>query len=219
MTPYNVLQAMYRALNAKRQEIVDPGSGGTVRFFPVDFPVLRCTTAGTRTLDAATNYGVGEQVTVMSTIAGVVISASSISYTLNAGDWLSLTVTLGPAGTNVWSWADGTVFTNSVQSQAAGNATLTIAQVLAGYFTITGSGTSTLTMPTAANMIGAFANPSVGQVFRLTLNNNSDNTVTLGAGGSTLEGSAATIATTAARDITFQITNVGTPAYTACLVI
>lgn len=219
MTPYNLRNQLYRGDLAKRQEIVDPGSGGTVRFFPIDLCVLKCLSAGTRTFDAATNYGAGEQVVIMSSIAGVVISASSISYTLNAGDWLTLVVTLGPAGTNVWSVADGSVFTNSVQSQAAGNATLTVAQVLAGLFTVTGSGTSSLTMPTAANMIGAFANPSVGETWRLTINNNADNTITLIAGGSTLEGSAATIATTAARDVCFQITNVATPAYTACLVI
>lgn len=210
---------MERSGEAKRQQIADPGSAGTVKLFPLDFTTLTITTAGTRTLQDPTQLALRNSILICSTVAAAVVSASSISYTLNAGDFVELVVALNASGVQVWAVTAGSVYPNSVQSQVVATQALTVAQVTAGLLNVTGSGASSFSMPTAAAMIAAFANPSVGQTWWLTINNNSDNTITLTAGGATLEGGAATIATTLARMVCFQITAVGTPAYTACLVI
>lgn len=93
-----------RGGEAKRQEISDPGSGGTVRVYPSDLSVLKLTTtAGTRTLESATRLPLGNSILVTSSLASMVISASSTSYTLNAGEYAEFIVTMNSAGTNVWS--------------------------------------------------------------------------------------------------------------------
>lgn len=114
-TPYNLRNQLERSGEAKRQEILDPGSGGTVRFKPFDLSVLKITTAGTRTFEAATLLPLGNSVIVTSSVAAAVISASSVSYTINAGEYIEFVVVLNSSEVNVWG-----VRTNSaVMSQTA----------------------------------------------------------------------------------------------------
>lgn len=102
-TAYNVRSQLERSGEAKRPQLLDPGSASTVRVFPLDFSTLTIATAGTRTLQDPTQLALRNSVLVCSTVAAAVVSASSITYTLNAGEWALFVVTLASAGTNQWS--------------------------------------------------------------------------------------------------------------------
>lgn len=87
---------------ARRQTLVDTGSGGTIKVYPQDLSVLLITTAGTRTLQDATTIPLGNSVLVCSTAASAVVSASGTTYTLNAGEYAEFIVNANSSNVNVW---------------------------------------------------------------------------------------------------------------------
>lgn len=112
---------------------------------------------------------------------------------------------------------------DSVTKMAAGAAayvestatsiTLTAAQLVDGFFNQTGGTTNTVTTPTAAAIVAAIPGCVVGSQFTWTVNNNGSGTLTLAGGtGVTVEGAAATVATTVFSVAVGVVTNVGTPA-------
>lgn len=102
MTPYTMLQNLERALLANRQIVKDPGSAGTVVVFPNGAGVLNMATAGTRTLQSATQLGLGTSLLAVSSVASVVVSYSSTTINLEAGEYAEFIVVLNSANVQVW---------------------------------------------------------------------------------------------------------------------
>lgn len=219
-TAYNLRNQEWRAGLAKRPEILDPGSGGTVRMFPTESATLTIATAGTRTLEDPTINRIGLALSVFSTIAGAVVSASSVSYTLNAGDYATFRVVYNSAGVKVW--ASSSASSNVVYDIATGirqgsvtaiagttTATVTPAQMLTGVLSIVPTNGCTYTFPTAALLVAAITNPNVGDIIDvIVVNNNSGQTGTLAAGANGTLIGATSVATNTGRKLRFVLTNV-----------
>lgn len=103
VTAYNLRNAKERGAEAGRAALVDPGAGGTVRIGIADDTVLILSSAGTRTLQSPTLLATGNSILVTSSVAAVIISASSVSYTINAGEWIIFHVTRSSANVRQWS--------------------------------------------------------------------------------------------------------------------
>jgi len=96
-------------------------------------------------------------------------------------------------------------------------ATLTAAQLLAGFINSAPAAGITLTLPSAANMVAGVVGAKVGDSFSVMIENTSGgaNAITLAAGGATLRGGTS-IAQNKAATLKILLTNVGsgTEAYT-----
>lgn len=79
MTPYNLDTGLYRARQAEKMHLTDPGSGGTVQVFPHDLNVLEIDTTGARTLQTASEVAVGTIVIVTVTAASVTVNSTAIA--------------------------------------------------------------------------------------------------------------------------------------------
>lgn len=219
-TAYNLRNALYRGAAAKRQEILDPGSGGTVKVTPFESATLTIATAGTRTLEDPTGLPLALSLSVFSTIAAAVVSASSVTYTLNAGDYATFRVVYNSSGTKVW--VSSAVSSNLAYDVANGirqgsvtaiagttTATITPAQMLTGVLSIVPTNSCTYTFPTAALLVAAITNPNVGDIIDcICVNNNSGQTGTLAAGANGTLIGATGVATNTGRKLRFVLTNV-----------
>lgn len=76
MVPFNLFYAIYQALEAGVNTLPDPGSGGTVKPIKQSFSILNITSAGTRTLPAASTVPLGAVVLVVASAAATVNSTS-----------------------------------------------------------------------------------------------------------------------------------------------
>lgn len=99
MTPYNHAASVGRALDAGAYDLLDPGANGTVTVAPKGISILKLSTAGARTLQAASGVDLGASVRVYATIAG----ASVNSITLEDGGYAEFQVTLNASGANQWT--------------------------------------------------------------------------------------------------------------------
>ncbi len=101
-------------------------------------------------------------------------------------------------------------------------ATLTAAQILAGFINSAPAGAITLTLPTAANMVAGMKGAKVGDSFEVVIENTSGgaNSITLAAGGATLRGGT-TVAQNKSAILKGVLTNVtaSSEAYTVYSVI
>lgn len=78
MTPYNVDSSLYRALQAQKRDLTDPGAGGTVQVFPHDLNILKIDTTGARTLQAASVLAVGTLLLISVTAGSVTVNGTAI---------------------------------------------------------------------------------------------------------------------------------------------
>ncbi len=139
---------------------------------------------------------------------GIIMTASS------AEDDLASVLLTGPVPPGIGRKSEVAV-SNGVTSATAGGATLTLtaAQLLGGYIRSTPTEAQTATLPTAALLYAAMAQPQVGSRFEFTITNLSAYTITLAAGtDGTLTGTA-TIATNNTKRFMVEITAT-TPTYT-----
>ena len=100
--------------------------------------------------------------------------------------------------------------TAATTNTAASPVTMTAAQALAGLYIQDTDGAFALTLPSAANLVAAFANAQVGSSFFMAIVNTGNNTTTITAGtGNTLGGHAtATLATATSQLFHVKFTNV-----------
>ncbi|MFM1836150.1 MAG: Ralstonia phage phiRSL1, partial [Bacteroidota bacterium] len=130
------------------------------------------------------------------------------------------TVTLGKAGTsdgNGVRIGNGRFVVNkptspTTTSSNSNSETLTVSQVLdAGIYIFTPSSSKSLTFPSAADLVSALPNATVGDTFTmLIMNESGSNSFTLNAGtGITIVPTTKTISSRSSRVIYFRLTNVG----------
>ncbi len=100
-------------------------------------------------------------------------------------------------------------FTKVTTANATDTATLTAAQLLAGVISGVPTAAASYTLPTAALMVAAINRPKVGDSFDFLISNNSAgaNTITVLAGGATLDGTV-TVAQNVVRLFRVVLTNV-----------
>lgn len=98
----------------------------------------------------------------------------------------------------------------STSNAAASPIVMTAAQALAGIYKQTTAGAFGITLPTAALVVAAMANPQVGSKFMLAFINTGNNTLTITAGtGNTLGGqTTATLATNTSNLFIAEVTNI-----------
>jgi hypothetical protein len=97
----------------------------------------------------------------------------------------------------------------STITATADSATLTAAQLLSGHLRGVPTGAASYALPTAANMVAGLSSAAVGDTFDFVISNKSAgaNTITVTAGGATLEGTV-TVAQNVARSFRVVLTNV-----------
>jgi len=100
-TAYNLRNKMYRSGAAGRASRLDPGAGGTIIVTPVDRAVCEMTVAGTRTLEAAANIGLGTSILCLSQTAAIIV-AGATSETIGDGEFVEFVVTNDSAGAHQW---------------------------------------------------------------------------------------------------------------------
>lgn len=95
------------------------------------------------------------------------------------------------------------------QTALTDSATLTIAQILTGIIDGTPTGAASYALPTAAAFVAGIPNARVGDSFTFLINNKSAgaNTITVTAGGATIDGTV-TVAQNVIRRFTTIVTNV-----------
>jgi hypothetical protein len=76
VVPFNLFYSIYQALEAGVNSLLDPGSGGTIKPIKQSFTILNITSAGTRTLPAASTVPLGTAVLVVASAACTVNSTS-----------------------------------------------------------------------------------------------------------------------------------------------
>ena len=97
-TAYNFTSKLYRARQAEKTELPDPGADGTVIVYPYDLNVLKIDTTGARTLQAATVLPVGTQVLVSVTAAGVTVNGTALAD----GETALFVVSRNSSAVNEW---------------------------------------------------------------------------------------------------------------------
>lgn len=101
-TKYNLFQDSYAAKEAERGALRDPVGSGVVVVTPNDHGVLQLSTAGTVTLQPATEVPVNVDV--------LVLFQASVTFETLAfvdGDWAVFKVVLNSAGVRVWAQVAG----------------------------------------------------------------------------------------------------------------
>lgn len=143
------------------------------------------------------------EITVTNAVAG---AAPSIAASGNDTD---LSLTLAGKGTGVVETTSPLVEKMTI-SATTDTTTLTIAQLLTKVIRGVPTAAANYTLPTAANVVGGIKNAKVGDGFDFIISNKSAgaNTITVLAGGATLEGTV-TIAQNAVRFFRLILTNVG----------
>lgn len=98
-TAYNVRNRLSQSSNADRGRRVDPGNGGTIKVSPVDDGVIRLSGGGARTLEAATNFGIGTSILICAVDANVTVNTT---FTVALGTARQFVVGLNSSGGNQW---------------------------------------------------------------------------------------------------------------------
>lgn len=231
------------SLSSGAAQIGDPGDTKTISYNLKGFAKCMLTVGASnemRVLDSitASNYFVGEILLVdLQTTGGGVVTISGAAtadgtQTLSAaGDFVVYEVVSTAVGTKVWRVIYSSAGVTSQSLRGLGKATVTsdvtasgsptVAQLRGGVYEVSGGSTYAMTLPTGAVMLAGLPGCTTGDSFDCLINNNNSGTLTMSAGatGSTLEGSAATIATAVCRLVRFVITTGSTGAYTAYAVV
>lgn len=188
MTPYNIFQQMQRCQETERDELRDPGSGGTVTVSPTTLGVLKINTAGNRNLQAATQLPIGTRVLVTSSIAGVTIDTA---YTLDAGEAAEFIVVASTSTVNEWQVLGGKTPSAKFGIRSltnlpdlANSHTLTAAEIFRGFLFTTIAG-QTFTFPTGANLAAAWPNLAVGDSMVVYFQNAAGNAAAMTLAGNT----------------------------------
>jgi hypothetical protein len=115
------------------------------------------------------------------------------------------------------------VYPSSTVTTYPSDATITVAELLGGFFVDTEAGASTFTLPTATAINAAVPAPAVGMFFDFYLRNTGNNTATVavGTGITSATGNTLTVATVNTRQFRLLCTGVrnqgagtGTDSYT-----
>lgn len=191
------------------EAVTRPGSGQPVNNTTVGTTIAIASAGSINNADGneiiktpATVASAVNEFTVTNAAAG---SAPSIAAT--GGD-TNISATLTAKGTGVVQ-ATSPVTDKRTQTAVTDTATLTIAQLLTKVIDGTPTAAASYTLPTAANLVAGIANCKVGDSFDFVINNKSAgaNTITVLAGGATLDGTA-TVAQHVIRQFTIIVTNV-----------
>lgn len=97
-TSYNVQNALYRASEASRRALLDPGSGGTIVVVPNDLCYVTLTSTGARTLQAAANVAVGTSVLCISQATTPSVNGIDVAD----GESIEFKVTVDSSAANQW---------------------------------------------------------------------------------------------------------------------
>lgn len=210
--------------------VTDPGSAGTITIQQKGHAICQLTTAGaeSRALEAVgtgNTLPVGQELLVtLGTAGGAATITGAVEGSIvlaNTGDVALFAVTeqiSAGVATRVWRCVSSPTISASARGVSAGaaiaatadTATLTAAQLLNKVIRGVPTGAANYTLPTAALLVAAIANCQVGDIFDFVISNKSAgaNTITVLAGGATLEGTA-TVAQNAARIFRLIVTGIG----------
>ncbi len=99
MSAYNAQNKLARATSAGRPVVKDPGDGGTIEAKTIQLAVCVVTGGTTRSIDAATKYGLGHRLIVISQTSSIAVNGVSLAD----GEAAEFVVTLDSAGAKTWA--------------------------------------------------------------------------------------------------------------------
>lgn len=99
MSAYNAQNKLARATSAGRSVVKDPGDGGTIEAKTTQLAVCVVTGGTTRVLDAATKYGLGHRLIVISQTTSIDVDGTSLAD----GEAAEFLVILDSAGAKAWA--------------------------------------------------------------------------------------------------------------------
>jgi hypothetical protein len=99
MSAYNAQNKLARATSAGRSLVKDPGDGGTIEARTVQLAVCVVTGGTTRVLDAATKYGLGHRLIVISQTTSIDVDGTSLAD----GEAAEFLVILNSSGVKAWA--------------------------------------------------------------------------------------------------------------------
>lgn len=224
-TPYSVRNAIERSANAKRQFVLDPGSGGTIKVAHQDLNVVRMDTSGARTLQAATSVAVGTVVLAVSTVLPTYTGGGASNVTLvngvtvngiivqpGSGVHFQVVLDSSTPAVNQWEVVGGSATLPLLYNGISYTGTVSITSQELQARKIVTNGTFTMTLPTAAQIVAGFPGLAKGDSIAFYVASLSGTcTVSAGSGGSMFGSN--TVATTTSRQFVLTMNAIATPGY------